>query len=74
MAEAFMVPSRGGGKTYCLEQFEKKVEELKEQTCYDEDIIGCFLSNYYDRHVCSRFHFNCKNAVKCNNLENICKK
>lgn len=52
--------------------FEEKVEELKKKTAFDEDVCGCFLSNYRQRHVCPVVTGGwCKDYVKCQNLAQI---
>jgi hypothetical protein len=40
---------------------------LKAETgIIDEDLLGCFLNNFINRDVCSRFNNNgCKNLVHC---------
>lgn len=53
-----------------VEEFKKTVAALKLATgITDEDVIGCFLCNYWDRNVCSRFSNSyCKNLEKCTRL------
>jgi hypothetical protein len=56
-------------KPYCCNSpsFKYYVDLIKLETgIIDEDVIGCFLSNYKDRNICGRFNNNgCKDLVSC---------
>lgn len=58
--------SRGLGKSYIAE-----IERLKKLTgIINEDVIGCYLCNYHDRKICSRFYNSgCRNLEACKRLE-----
>lgn len=50
---------------------EEKIKEIQQQTGFDEDVIGCFLSNYRVPHVCPVVTGKwCKGYTTCQNLEN----
>lgn len=55
------------------EEFEKTVEWYKNQSgVLDDDVVGCFLSNYCDRNICGRFRNSyCKNLEKCTRLSKV---
>lgn len=51
---------------------ESKITIMKNKTGFDEDTIGCYLSNYNDRNVCGRFcNTGCSSLVKCQTLKKI---
>lgn len=48
------------------------IDFFKQKTVYDEVVIGCFLSNYGDKYVCSGFRScGCKNFKKCEAMSKI---
>lgn len=48
---------------------EEKVKDIQQQTGFDEDVIGCFLSNYKIPHVCPVGTGKwCKGYTACQNL------
>lgn len=53
-----------------MEHKEQQIEELKKETGFDEIVIGCFLSNYRERHVCPIATGGwCRDYVKCKCME-----
>lgn len=51
---------------------EEKIKEIQQQTGFDEDVIGCFLSNYKIPHVCPVVTGKwCKGYTTCQNLEKV---
>lgn len=45
---------------------ENQIELLRQETGFDEIVIGCFLSNYEERHVCPIATGGwCRDYVKC---------
>lgn len=56
------IGGRGAGKSF--------IEELKRRTgVINEDVIGCYFSNYQDKYICGRFHNSgCRNLYCCNKL------
>ena len=48
----------------------RTIEELREETGFDEDVIGCFLSNYKVPHVCPIATGKwCRDYTKCKSIE-----
>ena len=52
--------------------FEEQLQYLKDKTHINENIIGCYLSNYGDKYICSGCHScGCKHLTKCKLLHSI---
>lgn len=52
--------------------FEIMVNFFKERTCFDEVVIGCYLSNYGNRHICSGCQScGCKSLKKCEAMKEL---
>lgn len=44
----------------------------KKKTGFDEVIVGCCLSNYKDRNICSRFtNSGCRNSEHCKAIRDM---
>ena len=55
-----------------LTKEEEFIHEISLKTGFDEITIGCFLSNYGNKHVCSPFNSGwCKCYEKCRVLERV---
>ena len=49
---------------------EQQIQMLKKETGFDEIVIGCFLSNYREKHVCPIATGGwCRDYVKCKCME-----
>ena len=59
----------------CCEPLTKEEEviyEISKKTGFDEITIGCYLSNYGNKHVCPPFNNGwCKCYEKCKVLERV---
>ena len=52
--------------------FEEQFQYLQDKTHIDENVIGCYLSNYGDKYICSGCHScGCKHLTKCKLLHSI---
>ena len=52
--------------------FEEQLQYLQDKTHINENIIGCYLSNYLDKYICSGCHScGCKHLTKCKLLHSI---
>ena len=55
-----------------MSDFEVIIDFFKQKTVYDEVVIGCFLSNYGGKYVCSGLRScGCKNFKKCEAMSKI---
>ena len=53
---------------------EDVINELKDRTGFDEISIGCYMSNYDKKYICTATDNGyCKDLSKCRVLESICK-
>ena len=52
--------------------FEEQLQYLQDKTHINENVIGCYLSNYGDKYICSGQHScGCKHLVQCRLLHSI---
>ena len=52
--------------------FEEQLQFLQDKTHINENVIGCYLSNYGDKYICSGCHScGCKHLTKCKLLHSI---
>ena len=52
--------------------FEEQLQYLQDKTHINENVIGCYLSNYGDKYICSGCHScGCKHLTKCKLLHSI---
>ena len=55
-----------------MSDFEIMIDFFKQKTAYDEIVIGCFLSNYGDKNICSGFRScGCKDLKKCEAMSHV---
>lgn len=55
-----------------VSNIEERVEDLQKSTGLDEDVVGCYVSNYKERHICPVATGGwCKDFTKCRTLEQI---
>lgn len=57
----------------CETSFEDCVKELKASTgITDENVIGCYLCNFNDKYICSRFsESGCRRLEACMRLDKV---
>lgn len=52
--------------------FEEQLQYLQGKTHINENVIGCYLSNYRNKYVCSGRHScGCKHLAQCKLLHSI---
>lgn len=56
------------------EQIAKLIDKLKDITGFDEDVIGCCISNFGDPRICEASRSaGCKQLQKCIEISNTVK-
>ena len=54
------------------ETIDERIEELRKQTGFPEEVVGCFLSNYKQKYACPiATNGWCNDLMKCRNLESM---
>ena len=52
--------------------FEEQLQYLQDKTHINENVIGCYLSNYKNKYICSGCNScECKHLTKCKLLHSI---
>ena len=52
--------------------FEEQLQYLQDKTHINENVIGCYLSNYKNKYICSGFHScGCKYLAQCQLLQRL---
>lgn len=53
-------------------KFEVRLDFFKSKTVYSDEVIGCYLSLYGDRRLCSGMqNCGCKSLKQCETMHNL---